>query len=404
VPAAAARLTLPVLGLAVALVLGTAPPAVADPLGDAHARAQALQRELDGLQQQADVAVQQYDAAQEAFARAVTQRLTSERGLDAASRSAGDARRASDERARALYKSGGSSALFAGVLSSADPVEALTRWHAVTTVLSADQARAARSAAGVGPVAQAQRRAQAAAATQTRRTQQEQEQAAHVQDLLQRQQALIAGADAEVLRLAREQQERERHAAERAFAERVAAAEAPQARAEAAGAAAASADVRALGATTVRRSGSGARPLPAPVAGGPGPGGAAPGGAVSVAAPGTAAERAVAAARSRLGLPYRWGATGPEAFDCSGLTGWAYAAAGVTLPRVAAEQYNAGPHPGLAELAPGDLLFWGSSSRSIHHVALYLGDGMMIAAPHTGDVVKMQRVYASGFLGATRVA
>jgi cell wall-associated NlpC family hydrolase len=110
-------------------------------------------------------------------------------------------------------------------------------------------------------------------------------------------------------------------------------------------------------------------------------------------------------ARQQLGDAYVWGATGPDTFDCSGLTQWAYAHAGIQLPRVAADQWNAGPHVTLADLLPGDLLFWAtdlSNPATIHHVALYLGNGVMLAAPHTGDVVKIEPVYLDGYIGATR--
>ena len=75
------------------------------------------------------------------------------------------------------------------------------------------------------------------------------------------------------------------------------------------------------------------------------------------------------------------------------------------LPRVASQQWYAGPHIALADLQPGDLMFWASNlndPNSIHHVALYLGNSMMLAAPHTGDVVKIQPVYLDGYLGAVR--
>jgi peptidoglycan DL-endopeptidase CwlO len=113
----------------------------------------------------------------------------------------------------------------------------------------------------------------------------------------------------------------------------------------------------------------------------------------------------LAAAKSKLGDPYLWGGTGPDAYDCSGLTQFAYGAAAIALPRVAADQWNVGAHVGLAELLPGDLLFWAtdpSNPATIHHVAIYIGGGMMIAAPHTGDVVKVEPVYMDGFVGATR--
>jgi cell wall-associated NlpC family hydrolase len=121
--------------------------------------------------------------------------------------------------------------------------------------------------------------------------------------------------------------------------------------------------------------------------------------------PNALAAGAIAAARSRLGDPYVWGATGPSSFDCSGLTQWSYAHVGIQLPRVAADQWNAGTHIPIDQLLPGDLLFWATDVRSpvtIHHVAIYIGDGMMLAAPHTGDVVKIQPVYMNGYIGATR--
>jgi cell wall-associated NlpC family hydrolase len=114
---------------------------------------------------------------------------------------------------------------------------------------------------------------------------------------------------------------------------------------------------------------------------------------------------AINAARTRLGSPYVWGATGPSTFDCSGLTQWSYAAAGVVLPRTSREQWFVGPHPSLDQLQPGDLLFWATNTAdpgTIHHVALYIGGGYMIEAPHTGAVVRITAVYLDGFIGATR--
>ncbi len=106
-----------------------------------------------------------------------------------------------------------------------------------------------------------------------------------------------------------------------------------------------------------------------------------------------------------LGTPYSWGGGGTEGpsygtaqgagidgFDCSGLTQYAWAQAGVTLPRVAADQYNAGPHIPRDQLQPGDLLFFAKdpdNPATIHHVALYVGDGQMIHAPHTGDHIRV---------------
>jgi peptidoglycan DL-endopeptidase CwlO len=121
---------------------------------------------------------------------------------------------------------------------------------------------------------------------------------------------------------------------------------------------------------------------------------------------GRAADIAVAFAMRQLGKPYQWGAEGPNRFDCSGLTSASYLAAGVRIPRVAADQFYAGPHIGVADLLPGDLVFYAddpSNPATIHHVGMYVGKGLMIHAPHTGDVVRIASIWRSGFAGAVRV-
>jgi len=100
-------------------------------------------------------------------------------------------------------------------------------------------------------------------------------------------------------------------------------------------------------------------------------------------APSEIAGRAIQYALGEVGKPYVWGATGPNSYDCSGLMLRAYQSAGVTLPRVAAEQYWAGPQLPVRQAQPGDLLFWGydtSNPATIHHVAMYLGNGRMVEA------------------------
>ncbi|MDT0343407.1 C40 family peptidase [Streptomyces litchfieldiae] len=118
---------------------------------------------------------------------------------------------------------------------------------------------------------------------------------------------------------------------------------------------------------------------------------------------------AVHFAQEQLGTPYLWGGDGtPEEdgrFDCSGLTKAAYESVGIELPRVANDQWNAGPHPDRDELLPGDLVFFAydlEDPRSIHHVGLYVGGGYMIDAPYTGAVIRFDPIDSPDYFGATR--
>jgi cell wall-associated NlpC family hydrolase len=112
---------------------------------------------------------------------------------------------------------------------------------------------------------------------------------------------------------------------------------------------------------------------------------------------------AVAFAASRIGTPYEWGGTGNGGFDCSGLTQAAYAAAGVGLPRVAQDQFDAGPVvPGGMPVEPGDLLFFGAGATEVTHVGIYVGAGDMVDAPHTGTDVREEPADWPDFVGATR--
>jgi cell wall-associated NlpC family hydrolase len=112
------------------------------------------------------------------------------------------------------------------------------------------------------------------------------------------------------------------------------------------------------------------------------------------------AATAVRAALGQLGVPYRFAAASPgQAFDCSGLTQWAWAQAGVSLPHFAASQYGMLPHVPLDQLQPGDLVFFYSD---LHHVGIYIGNGMMVHAPRTGDVVKVSPLQGRNLVGAAR--
>jgi len=115
----------------------------------------------------------------------------------------------------------------------------------------------------------------------------------------------------------------------------------------------------------------------------------------------------LSAAESRDGMPYVWGANGPDAFDCSGLVQWSLARAGVVMPRVAADQALTGPAVPVSELSPGDLLFYHTDPTApgyISHVAIYLGDDEMLQAPEPGlDVEVVPADFGSEFAGAIQV-
>nr|MDT0662490.1 NlpC/P60 family protein [Micromonospora sp. DSM 115978] len=102
-----------------------------------------------------------------------------------------------------------------------------------------------------------------------------------------------------------------------------------------------------------------------------------------------AAATAVRFAFAQLGKPYQWGGSGPDGYDCSGLTSAAWAAAGVSLPHNAARQWGAVHRIGRTERRPGDLVFY---YRDIHHVAIYVGDGRIIHAPRPGKRIRLDRV------------
>jgi cell wall-associated NlpC family hydrolase len=126
-------------------------------------------------------------------------------------------------------------------------------------------------------------------------------------------------------------------------------------------------------------------------------------------AAGPRALEVVATARKELGVPYRWGGSSPETgFDCSGLTQWAYAKAGIQIPRTSEQQILAsnGHAVDRKHLIPGDLVFFRDSGGDVHHVGISLGGDKFLAAPHTGDVVKVSSLdepyYAQQFAGGRR--
>jgi peptidoglycan DL-endopeptidase CwlO len=106
-------------------------------------------------------------------------------------------------------------------------------------------------------------------------------------------------------------------------------------------------------------------------------------------------------ALSQRGKPYVWGAAGPDAYDCSGLVMWAFAQEGISLPHYTGSLWNSGMHVSRDQLEPGDLVFF---FADISHVGIYLGNGLMVDAPSAGQVVQVQAVFWSAYVGAVRIA
>jgi len=113
---------------------------------------------------------------------------------------------------------------------------------------------------------------------------------------------------------------------------------------------------------------------------------------------GKGAAEAVAVARAQIGKPYQWGASGPDSFDCSGLTMYAWRAAGVSLPHSTYAQWAATAHISPSDLQPGDLVYF----SGLNHMAIYSGGGMMIEAPHTGLNVREVPLRTGDLYGASR--
>jgi peptidoglycan DL-endopeptidase CwlO len=352
--------------LAVGVTSGVMPTTIAagvasaDPLANAKQQAAALQVQVTQLQLRVEIASEKYDGAQADLAQLINTQEQATRAATAATEAAENARTAAESSTRALYMSGGITGLYATVLSGQNPATVLDGLHSVQVVSDADT----HALAGVDAAVQAAATADAqVAALRTRQDTLTAEAASATQDAqsaLAQEQAVLDATNTEVVALEAQLQAQidEQNAAK---------------------------DAQTLVAAEQAAFATGQTP----------------------GSPSPLALTAINAARTQLGKPYVYGGSGPDSWDCSGLTQWAFAQAGVLMPRTAAEQYAAVPTKvALGDLEPGDLLFWAtnvSDPTTIHHVAIYLGAGEMLAAPHTGDLVQIQPVYLDGYIGAVRV-
>lgn len=104
--------------------------------------------------------------------------------------------------------------------------------------------------------------------------------------------------------------------------------------------------------------------------------------------------RILSSAMGQLGLPYRYGGNGPDAFDCSGLVRFVHAAHGVAVPRTTGDQLVAAKPVPIGQIAPGDVLFFRFEGPKVSHVALYAGDGRIVHAPQSGRPVEIRALDA----------
>jgi cell wall-associated NlpC family hydrolase len=340
-----------------------------------RAEAVKVQHTIDRMNAQIETVVERYNANQEALKATVDRQRATARRLDAARAQLAQAQSVLDQRIRAIYIDGPVTRL--GQLLEVQTInDAVVMAHYQQSVTDADTLAIARVEQGK------QKLTSVASSLAVQQRQQEAiqrqlgSQRRDIQRRLAKQRAYLDRLSGEVKQAVEAEQRRQEELRRQALARKLAAERA--ARLKAAQEAAAQQQAQ--------------QSNPAPTS-------------TTSTTPTSAAAQAVAFARAQIGKPYQWGATGPDAYDCSGLTMSAYASAGVSIPRTSSAQWTIGTHIGsMADLVAGDLVFYasGSSASTIHHVGLYIGDGLMIEAPYTGAYVRTASINRSDYFGATR--
>ena len=359
-------------------------PSFADPLADKRAQAKSLAAEIDSLGRRVSVLAEDMDSARLAADSLNARVGTATRDLAQAEQEASGAKTTLSNAAISTYMNGGIQ-LGAGTISTTDVDPLLRRQYAMVIdgrrvdALDTMRAQLQLLTRKRATLADAQKRAAAAVAA-VEKAQHDSEAAA------QRQQVVLSKVQGDLVGLVAEAEAR-REAEDQARSARALRDAEARALRDAAQRSAAAAPGAA---PTTRAPRQASRPTaPTSVAEAP----------ANVPAPSSGAEAAVAEAKRQLGKPYKWGGSGPDSFDCSGLTAWAWRAGGRSLPHSSRAQYSALPHvpPSSAQL--GDLFFYGNP---IHHVGIYAGGGQIIAAPHSGTNVRYGAAYRSDLVGVGR--
>ena len=338
------------------------PPAVpAGDLGSLRSRATRLRAKLDGQHRRLEVLAEDLEEAYTRGVGLLAEASRLDRRRQAAEREVAAAQAELDERARSSYMAG-PGWFVANLVGADDPADALARLPLQRAVLDADLALVDRVARAKERLDRTRSRLSERLVDQARGAERLDTKRAEAERLATDIQRELRTMDRRVAALIEQERRREEATQRAAFAGYLAAA-------------------RTAGTAPARD------------------GRASP-----------AAAKAVEAALAQLGSPYVWGAEGPSTFDCSGLTSFAYAAAGVTIPRVSRSQFSAyaGMRPvDSMHLVPGDLVFFADNPRNpatIHHVGLYIGRGLMVEAPHTGAVVRTSPIWRASYAGAVRPA
>jgi cell wall-associated NlpC family hydrolase len=389
-------------------------PASAQSISSVKAEIAAAQRQLHALNTSAEVASERYNAARIALASAQQKARTSEQALHVAQARLRAMQQSVTDFAIAAYRGDESMSLLTLAGGSTDRL--LGRVSSLQAVSASEAQTLARVSAARRTEEQAQVDANGALAAQRKATSTMLAARTRIIAAANKEQTILAGLQAKETQLIKAAKAR----AARLAAERAAA----RLRAQRAAAAAAA---RAVARQQV------APPAPAPApapsgggsgggnggggggggGGGNGGGGSGGGGGGSGGGGGGGgsgggsggASVAVAWAYREIGKPYVWGGAGPNDFDCSGLTMYVWAKAGVYLGHYTGDQWNEGTHISRANVQPGDLVFFAyntSSPATIHHVGIYVGGGEMIDAPYTGVDVRKEYAFRSDYIGAVR--
>jgi cell wall-associated NlpC family hydrolase len=370
-----------------ALVAAALLPAVVSQAAEPTTVAQA-QTQLDALNNQAEIASEQYNGAQ----ASLTQALQTASAATAAANRAHSEVVTEQAKVGALaaesYESGGMSQGLAIILNTTDPSQAMTRVSMLQQLSTSQSSLLAATRSADQLYQQSLATAsQATATAQKLSVDLVQKQAQINAALAQSQQVLAKLTAAQRAQLIAAQKAKE--AADQAKAQIALAAFNKAQAAQAAAARSAASRTAAARAATAAAAAAANKTLIKTVALPQSLGGS------------SVAQRAVAAAMTRLGDRYVFGATGPKRFDCSGLVQWAYRQAGIGTTHYTGTLWNDYRHIPESQLKPGDLVFF---YRDHHHVGIYIGNGLMINAPHTGDVVRIASISAHGYYsGAVRV-